>query len=419
MNQTVRAPRFGGSVPAIASKSCAHRLLICAALADAPSQILCSTVSDDILATANCLNALGASISRTERGFSVTPLDPAALPAQASLDAGESGSTLRFLLPVVSALGAPCEIQMHGRLPERPLSPLYEELTAHGAVLSPQGTNPLRCSGKLIGSRFTLPANVSSQFLSGVLLALPLLGGGELTTTSRVESAAYIDLTVDAMRLCGIDVRREGSVFHVSGRYRAPAVMTVEGDWSNAAVWLCAGAIGTGSVTVTDLNLSSAQGDRAVAELLRRFGARVECGDASVTVSPAPLRACAIDATNIPDLVPVLAVVACAAEGETRIYGAARLRIKESDRLRATCTVLGALGARISETEDGLLITGGSLAGGTVDAWNDHRIAMAAALAALRCADPVTITGAQAVRKSYPAFFADFAALGGETEETP
>ncbi len=420
MNQIVRAGRFGGSVRAIASKSCAHRLLICAALSETPSHIACASVSEDILATVSCLNALGADIARTADGFSVRPLRPGARQT-AVLDAGESGSTLRFLLPVVSALGIPCEIRMHGRLPERPLSPLREVLIAHGAALSPPGSNPLCCGGRLTGHTFSLPADISSQFLSGMLLALPLLGGGQLQMTGRLESAGYLDLTVDAMRRCGIQVAREGDCFTVAGSYRAPDMLTVEGDWSNAAVWLCAGAIGPAPVTVTGLNLQSAQGDRAVAALLARFGAAVgQSAPDALTVAPAPLHACEINASNTPDLVPALAVVACAAAGETRITGAARLRIKESDRLQATCAVLTALSADIAETPDGLVIRGGRpLHGGTVDSWNDHRIAMAAALAALLSDGPVTITDALAVQKSYPAFFADFAALGGETEETP
>lgn len=420
MNQTVQAGRFGGSVPAIASKSCAHRLLICAALSDTPSDIRCVTLSDDILATAGCLRALGAVIERSEFGFSITPIDRSNIPAHSVLDVGESGSTLRFLLPVAAALGADCEIMQHGRLPERPLSPLYEELTAHGVTLSEAGSNPLQIRGQLTGNHFTLPANISSQFISGILLALPLLGGGTLTMTEHVESGAYLDLTVDAMRACGVSVECEGMVFTVSGSYHAQPITCVEGDWSNSAFWLCAGAIGPEPVTVTNLNPNSPQGDRAVLNILRLFGAEIQIGETNVTVHPSPLCGCEIDASGIPDLVPILSCVACAAEGETRIFGASRLRIKESDRLAATADILGSLGADITETEDGLVIRGGKpLHGGTVDSWNDHRIAMTAAVASLLCHGTVTITNAQAVRKSYPAFFVDFAALGGETEQKP
>lgn len=418
MNQTVRAGRFGGIIPAIASKSCAHRLLICAALSDTPSDVRCVTLSDDILATARCLRALGAVIVRSEFGYSITPIDRNNLPQHPVLDVGESGSTLRFLLPIVAALGIDCEFVRHGRLPERPLSPLYEELTGHGVTLSAADCDPLFVRGKLSGSHFTLPANISSQFLSGILLALPLLGGGTLTMTEHIESGAYLDLTVDAMRSCGILVERNGMTFTVFGDYHAQPIMFVEGDWSNSAFWLCAGAIGSSAVTVTNLNPGSSQGDRAVLEILQQFGARIRIDTNQVTVEPSSLRGCLIDASGIPDLVPVLACVACAAKGETRIFGAGRLRIKESDRLAATANILSTLGADVSETDDGLIIRGGKpLHGGTVDSWNDHRIAMTAAIASLLQRSAVTITNAQAVRKSYPAFFVDFTLLGGETEQ--
>ena len=420
MDMTVRAGRFGGVIPAIASKSCAHRMLICAALGQAPGSIVCKTVSDDILATAACLRALGAGIEKTPDGFAVTPIDRAHLPENARPDAGESGSTLRFLVPVAAALGAKCEFFMHGRLPERPLSPLRELLEENGVTLSPAGSNPLAVSGRLTGHDFSLPADVSSQFLSGLLFALPLLGGGTLTMTGRVESGSYLDLTVDALRRYGVSVSRDGMKFTVSGDYRARAGEVVEGDWSNASVWLCAGAIGPAPVTVTGLRQDSAQGDRAVLDILSRFGARVFWAGDAVTVSPGKLTGIEFDASDIPDLVPVLSAVACRASGRTVIRGASRLRIKESDRLAATADVLGHLGAAISETPDGLVIDGGRpLSGGTVNAWNDHRIAMTAAAAALLASGSVTITGAQAVNKSYPAFFEDFAALGGETEASP
>lgn len=416
MDVRLRAGRFGGRIPAIASKSCAHRALICAALADAPGQIACRTVSDDILATSACLRALGAGVERTEGGFRVTPIDRAHLPEKAALDAGESGSTLRFLLPVVAALGVRAELRMHGRLPERPLSPLRELLEEHGVVLSAPGGNPLRVVGRLVGHDFSLPADVSSQFLSGLLFALPLLGGGHLTMTGRVESGSYLNLTVDALRAHGVAVQRDGATFSVAGAYRASAA-AVEGDWSNAAVWLCAGAIGPGAVTVTGLRRASSQGDRAVERILARFGAKVAWDGDAVTVSPAPLSGIELDATDIPDLVPALACLACAAAGRTVIRGAARLRLKESDRLEATADVLSRFGARIAQTPDGLVIDGGApLRGGRVDAWGDHRIAMTAALASLFASGPVELTGAGAVCKSYPAFFEDFAALGGQWE---
>ena len=269
----------------------------------------------------------------------------------------------------------------------------------------------------LFRSVFHLPADVSSQYISGLLLALPLLQeGGVVSLPAPPESAPYIELTRAALARFGVRTEKEGNNFLVppGQSYVSPGRAVVEGDWSNAAFWLCAGAIGKNAVTVTGLDPASLQGDRAVVETLRRFGARTETSENAVTVLPGALRGIEIDARDIPDLVPVLAVTAAAAEGETRVVGAGRLRLKESDRIASTAALLRALGARVSVTEDGLVIAGGGLRGGEVDACGDHRIAMAAATAACACPEPVTVRGAEAVAKSYPDFFADFAALGGE-----
>jgi 3-phosphoshikimate 1-carboxyvinyltransferase len=271
--------------------------------------------------------------------------------------------------------------------------------------------------------RYTLDGGVSSQFISGLLFALPLLGGdSELYLTGRVESAPYIALTLDMLEQFGVKADAFEAGYRIPGgqKYRSPGTVRVEGDWSNAAFWLGAGAIGPKGepLACTGLELSSRQGDRAITGLLRRFGARVEENGSTVTVFGGPLRGTDVDARDIPDLVPILAVVAAAAEGETRIYGAARLRAKESDRLNTVTALLTALGAEARETDDGLFITGGSaLTGGEASAGGDHRIAMAAAVAATVCAGPVTLRGGQAVNKSYPGFFADFRALGGTVQE--
>jgi len=366
-----------GTVKAIPSKSQAHRALICAALADTPTHIECDGTSKDIEATAACLAAL-----KTDAQC-------------ATLHCGESGSTFRFLLPVAGALGRKSSFILEGRLPERPLSPLYEELVRHGCKLSPQGSNPFSIEGQLEPGGYTLDAGVSSQFISGLLFALPLLeGDSELRLTGRLESFPYIELTLDMLEAFGIEAEFEDMVFSIPGNqtYRSPGTVRIEGDWSNAAFWLCAGAIPGNEITVTGLDHRSKQGDKAVLEILERFG-----GD---------LRSTEIDATDIPDLVPILAVVAAAAKGTTVIRNAGRLRIKESDRLVAMADMLGSLGADIRETEDGLVIHGGKpLTGGRVSSWGDHRIAMSAAIAAVLCTEPVLIQGAEAVNKSYPTFF--------------
>lgn len=415
MKVNITPSALGGCVSAIASKSCAHRMLICAALADKPSHIACRELSDDINATAGCLKNLCADISYNDGEFFVEPFKSPAISAK--IDCGESGSTLRFLLPVVCALGTQCQIDMHGRLPKRPLSPLYEELARAGASLSEQGVSPLCISGKLHENSFSISGGVSSQFISGLLLALPLLGGGQVNITSKLESASYVDITLDCMKRFGIKASVLGSSISVSGGYVSPGRLSVEGDWSNAAFWLCAGALSEKPVTVCGLDPDSPQGDRRILDVLRAFGACVSAGD-GICVSPSRLHAASIDASDIPDLVPVTAVLAAAADGESLIYNAARLRLKESDRLMSVTHMLGALGADIRETDDGLIIKGGApLSGDTVSSFGDHRIAMSAAVASLLCDGEVIIDGAEAVGKSYPGFFDDFSALGGIVDE--
>jgi len=417
MDLSVSAPRFGGTIRAIASKSSAHRLLICAALSDKPCHMGCSEDSEDIRATVQCLNAMGASIVPIEGGFAITPIDRKNLPAHAVLDCGESGSTLRFLLPVVCALGLDAELHLHGRLPERPLEPLYSLLCSHGAVLSEPGKAVLHTAGQLQGADFRISGGVSSQYISGLLFTLPLIGG-RIQIEGKLESAGYVDLTKEALALAGVTVTEQGGWLCSQGSYHLSADCSAEGDWSNAAFWLCAGAVGKEPITVTGLTPTSCQPDRAIADLLQRFGAKVVQIEHQYTVTPAPLHGIHIDASQMPDLVPILALVAACAEGQTRIFGAERLRIKESDRLATTAETLRALGADVRETADGLLIKGSDLHGGEISSHNDHRIAMMAAIAALRTGgEAVAIRGAQAVNKSYPAFFRDYAALGGTVTE--
>lgn len=391
---------IGGCIAAIASKSQAHRLLICAALAEGQTEIFCSETSRDIEATAACLNALGAKITYDKGIYQVIPIEK--VQKNAVLDCGESGSTLRFLLPVAAALGADASFLLHGRLPQRPLSPLWEELEKHGCRLSRPTENSLRCEGQLQGGAFSLAGNVSSQFISGLLFALPLLDGpSEICLTTELESASYVEMTRRAMALFGIcpagwKILPQKGISR--GRYR------VEGDWSNAAFWLCAGAISR-PVTVSGLDADSPQGDRKVLEVLKAFGAEIAWAEDRVTVTPRALKATEIDARDIPDLVPPLALVAACAAGESRICNAQRLRIKESDRLATVAQTLKALGAQVEITADGLRITGTALRGGSADSCNDHRIAMLCAIASALC--PVQLTGAEAVNKSYPRFWED------------
>ena len=425
---------LAGTVPAIASKSMAHRIIIASALANGVTHVICNTTCADIDATIRCLTALGAMIEPAADGFTVHPMPKStehgllrAL-AGATLDCGESGSTLRFMLPVACALHADAVFTGRGRLGERPLAPLSDELIAAGCDLEGLGRFPLRTRGRIRPGRFELPGNVSSQYISGLLLATPLLGAeSSIAVTGTLESKPYVDLTLQVLELFGVHVGIENgatpgglplTVFHVPAQtYRTPGEVAVEGDWSNAAFWLCAGALGDHAVTVRGVRANSAQGDRAVSAALMLFGARGQRSSQAATIRPDRLRGIDLNAHDIPDLVPVLAAVAVCADGTTHLTGCARLRIKESDRLATTASELCALGADVRAEGDGLVIEGRArLAGGTVDSHNDHRIAMMAAVAAVRCDGPVYITGAEAVNKSYPDFFEHYRLLGGNVE---
>ena len=410
---TVAPGALSGTVRAISSKSDAHRNLICAALASEPTAFSPFTPTADIDATMSCLSALGASFTALpDGGVMVIPGKPLAAPL---LDCGESGSTLRFLLPVAAALGCGASFCGHGRLPERRVTALLEALQKNGCTPS-SAQLPLSLSGRLAPGKYEIVGNESSQYISGLLFALPLTGGDcSLRIVGPLSSRGYVDMTLRTVRRFGITVRETEEGFEITGgqRYRSPGTASLEGDWSNAAFFLVAGACGNG-VTVTGLEETSVQRDREIANLLSLFGAQLACRDGSVTVSPGRLTGRRIDVDQIPDLLPVLSVLACAAEGETLLENAARLRDKESDRLATTAAMLRALGGLVEEFPDALRIRGvGRLHGGTVDGAGDHRIVMAAAVAAGISDAPVAIRGAEAVRKSYPGFFEDLKALGG------
>lgn len=395
MNITLFPTKLSGSIAAIASKSQAHRLLICGALADQPTTLTCPQTSQDIAATAECLRALGAGITRTDTTYRVEPVGT--LPKQAIFPCRESGSTLRFLLPLVGALGVEGLFRLEGRLPRRPLSPLWEVMEEKGCRLRRPTPDTLLCAGQLCGGEYTISGGVSSQFATGLLFALSVLGGeSRLCLTGKVESLPYIEMTLDALTAFRQDISLQGQSFSLRPRpFHSPGTLEVEGDWSNAAFWLTANALGS-SVTVSGLNPNSRQGDRAVVDCLRRLE-----------------KPCDIDAAQIPDLVPILAVAAGAGRG-ARFYNAGRLRLKETDRLETTRAMLQAMGGRAEILDDALIVHPTGYTGGTVDATGDHRIAMAAAIAATVSTGPVTVVGAQAVQKSYPAFWQDYKALGGK-----
>ena len=393
MDITIDPQKLNGTVAVIPSKSQAHRLLICAAFADAPTELICPDTNRDIEATADCLRALGADIVRTGQGYSVTPCQKT--PASAVLNCGESGSTLRFLLPIAGALGVDAVFQMAGRLPQRPLSPLWEEMERMGCRLSRPTADTICCQGKLTAGAYRIDGGVSSQFITGLLLALSLMEEkSTLTITGKTESRPYIEMTKRAMSLFCVDPDQLGGQ-----RFRSPGRLTVEGDWSNGAFWLAAQALGS-RLTVTGLDPDSPQGDREAS----RFLSLIKAG--------APT----ISAADTPDLVPVLAVAAAANHGAL-FTDIQRLRLKETDRVATTCAMLQALGAETEATDSTLCVHPAPLRGGTVDAANDHRIAMSAAVAATVCDGPVTVLSAESVNKSYPHFWAEYRRLGGRYEQ--
>ncbi len=411
MDQLIYPSGISGRFTAPSSKSASHRAVLAAALAKGESRLENLAGNDDIVATVQAVSALGASVLRKGGSTVVNGIERP--PERAQIACKESGSTLRFILPVAAALGVKAVFSGEGRLPSRPIHMLLDELCRHGIVTDYTGTMPFGIAGRLQSGTYTISGGVSSQFVTGLLFALPLLeGDSEIIIEGRLESRPYVDMTVSTLRSFGVEVAETPTGYFIKGGQRyTNCIMCVEGDYSGAAFMLAAAAL-SGEVRCEGLLERSLQGDRAMLPLLERFGAQVTRDAGGVTVKAGPLSGIEIDAADIPDLVPVLAAVAACAKGTTIIKGAARLRIKESDRLTAVAQMLGGLGAEIAQTGDGLIITGKpALAGGEAESFGDHRIAMSAAVAALRCTGPVTVKGAECVSKSYPSFFEELKAL--------
>lgn len=414
-----------GTLRSIASKSELHRMMICAAFADRRTEIQASgsaydgehELPNDIRATAACLEALGAAVKIENGSILITPADLRKRAVSPLLDCGESGSTLRFLLPVAAAAAENPAFTGGGRLPERPISGLTSALKQHGISMTSERL-PFTLSGKLSGGVFEIPGDISSQYLTGLLLMLPLLGErAVIRLTTPLRSADYIEITMQAMAFFGAETEHSANEFRLREQvsYRSPDVLMAGGDWSNMAAFLTASALRPDShVFCQCLASSSKQGDRKILYRLENFGAEVHSEGFAASARCADLHGTMIDIDSTPDLLPVLSVMACAAKGRTIFGNAGRLRLKESDRIESVAEMIRALGGTVETASDKLIIYGtGSLKGGTVDAANDHRIVMAAAIAAGICAEPVIICGAEAVNKSYPTFFEDFRSLKG------
>ena len=417
MNVTMKPFQANGTVFAPPSKSDAHRAIICAALSGGVCTIAPIALSDDIRATIGCVEALGAA-SKIENKTLTIDGTGVFSNKTAILDCGESGSTLRFMIPVAAAGGVEATFLGRGRLPERPIGVYTEALPEKGVTVDTEGGLPLKISGQLKSGVYRVPGSVSSQFITGLLFALPLLkGDSDIILTSPIQSAGYINMTIRTMAKFGVEVDILDNGWHIRGRqHYVPSDYTTDGDWSQAAFFLVAGAV-SGDVEVLNANIDSAQGDRRIAALLREFGAEVIQDGDRLRVKRSPMTAIDIDASQIPDLVPVLAVCACFANGVTRITNAERLRIKESDRLKTTAQLINSLGGKVKELPDGLEVTGvGKLYGGFAEGCGDHRIVMSAAVCASGAAEKIKCTDAMSINKSYPDFFEDYAKIGGTAE---
>lgn len=399
-----------GKVHIPPSKSAAHRNIICAALSKGTSVITPACHSEDIDATLRCMKALGAEIKETNSAFHITGINPKQiLNKKVELDCGESGSTLRFLIPIAAALGANATFMGHGRLPERPIKVLTDILTNFGVKCSSDRL-PITINGKLEKGVYPVSGNVSSQYLTGLLFAIGI-NKGSATLTTPLESSGYVDLTKDIMKRFGVNISEKDSFYSVNGDYIATQ-SEIEGDWSQACFYMAAGALGA-DITLTGLNMTSTQGDKSALEIFKNFGADIKIKDNCLVIKGGKLLPQKINCSQIPDMVPSLAVTAAMAEGKTTIFGGERLRIKETDRIKTVVSGLRAMGITVEELSDGMIITGGCPLGGKVDGTGDHRIVMAFSILASFANGNTEISGYKSINKSYPDFFEDFKRIGG------
>ncbi len=419
---TITPSPLSGTVKIPPSKSFAHRAIISAFLSNSPCTVSNIELSKDIEATLSCVKALGGNSKFDKKNNTIAFKKSSNRPTQSPvLDCGESGSTLRFFIPIALALGNGANFKGHGKLMERPLEPYFEIFKKKGIKYHKKG-NVLILSGKLTSGEFSLDGSVSSQFLTGLLFALPLLDGDStIKIDGNLSSKGYIDITLDVLKDFGIEIKNSNyQTFTVKGNQKYTATdYTVEGDFSQAAFFLVAGALGC-DVSCQGLKRNSLQGDRKIIEVLEQVGAKVTWLDNNTVKasSSALMHGITVDADEIPDLVPIISVLLSFCKGKSRIENAARLRFKESDRLAAMASELSKMGADITEGADFLEISGKqALRECHLSSWNDHRIAMALSVAACRCEGDISINGARkAITKSYPAFFDDYAKLGGNVK---
>ncbi|MGN0522221.1 MAG: 3-phosphoshikimate 1-carboxyvinyltransferase [Eubacterium sp.] len=378
------------------SKSAAHRALVCSFLAGG-GEVFPIIDSND-------MKAMRQAIASLQNNDDI-------------VDCIESGNTLRFIIPVAAALGKQVTFVGSGRLPERPIGDYLRLLPEHGVKCTCSGKLPLSIEGRLTSGRYEIAGNISSQYITGLLLALPILDGdSEIVLTTKLESKPYVDMTVKVMKDFGVSVEERENGYYIKGNQKyIKRDYRVESDWSQAAFFLAAGAI-NGDVALKGLDLNSAQGDKEIVNVLKRFGADIDINDGFIRCKKSKLRGIEVDVTDIPDTVPSIAVTAAFANGKTVIKGAERLRYKESDRIESVVTNLKKMGVAVEETRDGMIITGSSVKGAELDGYNDHRIVMAFSIAALSANGETTITQAESINKTYPSFFDDYNKLGGKSD---
>lgn len=413
MEVKITPKKLIGKVSAPSSKSASHRVMIAAALAGGVSELSNISSSKDIEATAAAMTAFGANIYCDDGIYTVMGIKKPA--EKAVVDCCESGSTLRFIIPIAAALGCECEFHGSGKLPERPITPYIRELGKHGVtIIREEGVMPFSMSGKLTGGEYELEGNISSQFITGLLFALPLCEENSvIRLTSRLESKPYVDMTLDALKLFGIEIAESEDengfpIYTVKGgqNYQS-ASCAVEGDYSQAAFFYVANALGS-EVLIDNLNENSVQGDKKILEIIEKIGYNKINGRLSAFTA---------DVSDIPDLVPILTVLGCFTDGLCRIVGAERLKIKECDRLAAISEAMNNIGGKVKVCGDSLEIEPvEKFHGGKIEGCNDHRIVMAAAIASTMADSGIIITDAEAVQKSYPNFWNDFRSIGGTFE---
>lgn len=416
----IRPTRLQGNVKLPPSKSYSHRAIIAAGLADGKSEIFNISYSEDVKATINAMRLMGAKIKEHSDKLEISGVN-AVDDKKRRIDCSESGSTLRFIMPISLFQNGETIFTGSDSLKTRPIDSYLEIMDKQGICYKRKEKKlPIAVKGKLTAGTFIIDGNISSQFITGLLFVLPLLdGNSKIVVKTELESTKYVDMTIEALKRFEINIENNNyKEFYVGGnqKYRA-CDYEIEGDLSQAAFWLAAGVLG-GKVAIECFNLDTLQGDKIIVDIIHKMGGNIIEKGSTLHAIESKLNGVTIDASECPDLVPILAVLGALSSGITKIINAKRLRFKESDRLKAISTELNKIGADIKENIDGLIIIGKEkLKGGEVNTWGDHRIAMALAIASIKCETPVTINNPNVVKKSYPIFFNDFKKLGGVINE--